>query len=124
MIISLGRKNSELSSNNEERFTFTYTKTISKVIQKILPMEKYGLYHLTSLGDSTRMEFAQEIFEHLGIDCKLTGVPSSHFKPRYRQPNYTVLNCDKIEKLGIILPHWKMAQREYLDERGKPSERE
>ena len=114
-MIHLGMNNTELSSNNEERFSFTSTLAISRVLEKLLLMESYGIYHLTSIGDCTRMEFAEEIFNLLKIECKLNPVTSSFFKPGFVQPIYTVLDCSKLYSLNIILPHWKESLAEYLE---------
>lgn len=117
LMIDLGVQNEEIPSNDEERFTFTSTKTVSKVVKKMIISKQFGLYHLTNLGDSTRMEFASEIFHLLNIKCKLIPVNSSHFNPGFIQPKYTVLDCSKIRKQGIELPHWREALAEYLEER-------
>lgn len=117
MMIQLSEGKKELPSNNEERLTFTNTKTIASVIHEMLPKKKYGLYHLTDKGDSTRYEFTEYLYHLMDINCKLKPVGISYFNTPFKQPKYSVLDLSKILKLGIKVPNWKESLEKYVQER-------
>lgn len=115
MMISLGNKAKDsMPSAKDQRLTFNHTVEIAKVVKKLVETDEYGLYHATCEGDSSRLEFTQEIFNLMGINTELKGVNSEYFDPNYEQPSYSVLENKKLKKLGIEMPHWKDALKDYI----------
>ena len=114
MMVKLSKNEKELPSSNDEFFTFTSTSDLAKMIEFILPKDAFGLYHATNSGECSRLTFSKEVFRLLDIECKLKGVSKNYFPTKYKQPNYTVLNNDKLTNLGFRMSDWKQSLKEYI----------
>ncbi len=123
MMIELGKnaeiKKEKLPSVIDQVLTFNPTVEIAQVVKKLMKINAYGLYHATCEGNSSRLEFSQEIFNLMDINVELFGVKSSYFNPTYKQPKFSALENGKLKKLGIKMPHWKSGLKKYLSFREK-----
>lgn len=52
---------------NDQVLTPTYTKGLAEKIKELLQTEAYGLYHIMNSGECSWYEFADRIFELLGM---------------------------------------------------------
>ena len=74
---------------------------------------KTGLWHAAPAEEATPHEFARETWRLLGLDpegvrpLRRSSVSSSALRPRY-----SVLDCAKLRKEGVVLRSWKDALRE------------
>ncbi|NMC06235.1 MAG: NAD(P)-dependent oxidoreductase [Candidatus Lokiarchaeota archaeon] len=121
MMITLGRKakaeGKRLPSANDQVLTFTSTMEIARIIEIMMQREDTGIFHATCEGYSTRHEFVRTLFEMMGLDVDVHGVPSEYFKPAYAQPRFSALDNARLKSMNIHMSPWKDALKIYLQQR-------
>jgi dTDP-4-dehydrorhamnose reductase len=80
---------------------------ISKVIRNQIAFNA-GLYHYSNEGVCSWYDFAKEIINESGIDCKVNPILTKDLRSTVERPFYSVLDKSKIkENYGIEIPHWR-----------------
>ena len=114
----LGSEKAELSVVTDQVGTPTYAQDLAQAIVEVLKNlspEKSGIYHFSNEGVCSWYDFAKEIMELSGLNCKVVPIPSSEYKTRAQRPFYSVLDKTKIkETFGVSIPHWKDSLKECL----------
>ena len=98
----------------DQHCTPSYCAHVAKAILQLMETNVFGLYHLVNAGATTWYELATEIFRIAGIDVCVEPIASDEYKTVAKRPNYSVLCTNKLSALGIRLPTWKEALKEYL----------
>jgi dTDP-4-dehydrorhamnose reductase len=75
------------------------------------------LFHLTNTGATTWHDLAKECFFQTQTPANLSPTTTAAYGAPAARPPYSVLSCDKLAKLGIVLRPWPDALRAYLAER-------
>jgi dTDP-4-dehydrorhamnose reductase len=77
-----------------------------------------GIYHATSLGETTWFGLAQEVFRLLGADpARVRATSSDAYPTAARRPVYTVLGHDRHKAVGIEpIGDWRESLRTALPE--------
>jgi len=118
-MIRLARESKPIRVVNDQITTPTYTKDLAHKIKELLPTNAYGTYHITSSGHCSWYEFAEKIFEFLGLRPDIGPTPTEHYGQRARRPSYSVLAHDKFQELGLDdMAPWPNALENYLSEKG------
>ncbi len=92
----------------------TYVKTVAEVAWKAYQKGLRGLYHLTSRGYCSRLEWAKFFLAQRGIKRKLIPVSAQSFGLPAVRPFFSALSPQKLEQdLGIVLPSWQEEVRRY-----------
>lgn len=118
LMVKLGKEKGEVSVVNDQVLTPTYTKNIAENLMELLKTNAYGTYHMTSEGQCSWYEFAQEIFQLMKMDVKCNAVDSNTFKTKARRPAYSVLENKALKDLGINkMRDWKENLTLYLREK-------
>ncbi len=74
-----------------------------------------GLLHLRNSEETTWYGFARAILDQAGYsDIAIDPVPTSAFETAAPRPAYSVLDCDRAAKLGIVLRPWSEGLAGYL----------
>ncbi len=69
-----------------------------------------SIYHYSNEGVCSWYDFATEIVNYYGLNCKVIPVNSDMFPSRAIRPVYSVLNKGKIKaEFGIEIRHWRLA---------------
>lgn len=96
----------------------TSAEELAGCVSDLIRTDQFGLYHLTSEGQCTWVEFAGEIFSLLGRSPRLEPVSSRAFGAKARRPLYSVLENERAKRLGLQgLSPWKAALRMYLEKK-------
>ena len=86
----------------------TYVTHLAEAIASLIDTEAYGLYHVTSIGACTRVEFARFVLRQAGRSEHVETVDSGQLGRVARRPCRTVLNCRLYQLVtGHVLPHWQ-----------------
>lgn len=102
----------------DQHCTPSYTAHVASAILQLMRTNAYGLYHVVNDGATTWYEFATEIFRIAGLEMQVDSIASSEYKTAAKRPNFSVLKTEKLSALGISLPTWKEALKQYLQMRG------
>jgi dTDP-4-dehydrorhamnose reductase len=93
----------------------TYTRHLGEGLVELLETDDYGIHHMAAEGHCSWYDFAQEIFDQAGIECRvMAGTTEMLGRPAPR-PAYSVLGTARPN--AIRLPHWRQGLAEYLAER-------
>jgi dTDP-4-dehydrorhamnose reductase len=103
----------------DQRCTPTATADFARNLAALIRTDHYGLYHLTAAGACSWFEFAQAIFTFAGRAAELTPITSAEFAAPARRPCYSVLDCSRYDRLGLVPRRsWQDGLASYLQERG------
>lgn len=105
--------------SEDEITTPTCTAALARQIRKLAEDAEPGVYHATCQGSCSWHEFAEALFEEVGVDANLVRVSSAQFQMPVRRPTYSVLDNAKAREAGLdVMPGWREALRDYLVARG------
>jgi dTDP-4-dehydrorhamnose reductase len=97
----------------------TWTYRLAVQINELLRADSRGTYHATAEGYCTRFEFAQHVFDKLGIKTTVQPGKMKDFKPKARRPVNCILENRLLKKQGIdIMLDWKEDLDLFLDRFG------
>lgn len=103
----------------DQHCTPSYCTHVASGILQLVETNAYGTYHIVNQGATTWHELATEIFHIEGIDVRVDAIRSSEYKTAAKRPSYSVLDTEKLNRLGVHLPSWKEGLREYLHSAGR-----
>ena len=92
----------------------TYAADLAHAIFAILNHSNWqpGVYNYSNLGEISWYEFALAIQEISGLDCRVSGIPSSQFLTAAKRPGYSLLDKSKIKNTyGLIIPDYEASLR-------------
>ena len=118
-VLRLGSGRSELGVVDDQFGYPTYAGDIAKVISELivkikqeLKFDAWDVYHCCNSGKSSWYDFAVAIFkagpdlEILSIAPHVTGISTKQYPTPTKRPEYTVLDCTRLERLlGYQMPH-------------------
>ncbi len=94
----------------------TYTPHLAAGIVRLIGTERFGIHHIAASGSCSWFEFAQEIFDQSGVECRvMSGTTEMLARPAPRPP-YSVLGTERED--AVPLPEWRDGLAAYLEERG------
>lgn len=114
-VLKYGKEKDELKFITDQIGTPTNAADLAKaimiIIQHTIQNEKNfipGIYHYSNEGICSWYDFAKEIIELSGINCKVTPIETKDYHTSATRPFYSVLNKNKIKSTyNIEIPHWK-----------------
>lgn len=91
----------------------TYAIDLAAMIQQLVQIKAYGIYHVTNEGSCSWFQFAGEILAQAGKkDVTVEPITSKALKRPAPRPSYSVLGKEGIKSLGIHpLPYQDALQR-------------
>ncbi len=104
---------------NDQRCTPTYVPHLVRAMRYLLDAGASGIYHVTSDGETTWYEFAQEIFRQSAVSVQMEPIRSAEWGAPATRPAYSVLDCLKYRSLPSAppMPCWQEALAECLRQR-------
>ena len=93
----------------------TYTGHLADALVRLLDGDDYGLHHIAAGGECSWFEFAVEIFDQAGVECRTLSCSTDEFPRPARRPAYSVLGTER--DYALYLPDWQDGLRSYLAER-------
>ena len=119
----LGSEKSEINVVGDQFGTPTYAADLASAIVEIVPQINEfnaGIYHFTNKGQCSWAQFASEIMQQSGLECKVKSIPTSQYPTPAIRPKYSVLDKTKIiETFGLKIPDWKDALTRCIKENEK-----
>ena len=87
----------------------TYAKDLAQAILDIISNGNWqgGIYNYSNEGEISWFDFAVAIKEIAGLDCDVSGIPSSQFPTPAKRPAYSLLDKSKIKAtFGVVVPEY------------------
>ena len=114
-MLTVASKQPEVLVVSDQVGTPTYARHLAAGLAILIEGDDYGVHHVAGSGEASWFEFAQEIFDATGSDCRVMSATTDMVPRRARRPSYSVLGSER--RRPIELPHWKVGLRDYLAER-------
>ncbi|MGK7651233.1 dTDP-4-dehydrorhamnose reductase [Roseovarius sp. B08] len=74
-----------------------------------------GTYHFSGAPDVSWAEFARAIFETAGLDCKVTGIPTTDYPTPAARPLNSRLDCSTTkDAFDLPRPDWRIGLQDIL----------
>jgi dTDP-4-dehydrorhamnose reductase len=110
-MLRLGAERDELAVVDDQRGSPTYVGHLAEATRELIHLS-HGVWHAAADGDCTWADFAEAIFEEVGLDCRVRRITTAEFGAPAPRPAYSVLRS---EKGGPQLPHWREGIRACLE---------
>ncbi|MEW5902480.1 MAG: dTDP-4-dehydrorhamnose reductase, partial [Acidobacteriota bacterium] len=118
-MISLAAEGKTVRVVNDQWVTPTATAELAERVGELIRTRQYGLFHLTSEGECSWFQFAEEVFRLSGRKPHLEPVDSRSFGAKARRPLYSVLENKKAKEIGLrALSPWQESLAAYLRKKG------
>jgi dTDP-4-dehydrorhamnose reductase len=114
-MLRLGGEQPEVLVVSDQVGCPTYTRHLGEALAALVEGEGYGIHHIAAAGQCSWYEFAQEIFDQAGVECRVMAATTEMLARKAPRPAYSVLGSERTEP--ITLPHWRRGLAEYLTER-------
>lgn len=100
--------------------TPTHAEDLAAAIMTIIDDTKHlfvpGIYHYSNEGTASWYDFAWEIREQIGAQCRIIPIETKDYPLPAKRPAYAVLSKEKIKKqYGLEIPYWKESLRKYFN---------
>ncbi len=109
-MLRLGAERDEVAVVDDQRGSPTYVRDLAQSTVQILDLP-HGIYHVAAEGDCTWADFAEAIFEEVGLTTRVRRITAAEFGARAPRPAYAVLRS---EKGAPELAHWREGLRACL----------
>ena len=117
-ILAAAQSGRDLKVVADQRGCPTWTMHLAGKIVELITTAADGILHVANSGNCSRFEFAQAIVARLPNPVKVTPVDTSHANRPARRPPCSILDCSRLESLGLKkLPDWKSALEDYFRSR-------
>jgi len=108
-MMQLGRERDEIRVVDDQFGSPGFADNIVINTLALIDRGATGVYHISSKGQTSWAEFAQEIMIQAGLKAVVKPIPSSEYPTPARRPAFSVLNTNKIEQVpGVIAEDWKI----------------
>jgi dTDP-4-dehydrorhamnose reductase len=103
---------------NDQHGSPTYTRHLSLKIGELAETQAYGVYHTTGSGTCSWFELARAILNLWPLEgVEVLPITSDESGRAARRPANSVLENRALKQAHLeLMPHWKVALAEYLDE--------
>ncbi len=114
-MLRIGGQQPEVLVVSDQVGSPTYTRHLGEALAQLVEGEEFGIHHIAAGGHCSWYEFAQEIFDQAGVECRVMAGTTEMLARKAPRPAYSVLGTERTDP--ISLPHWRRGLAEYLAER-------
>ncbi len=112
-MLRLGAEQDEVAVVADQRGSPTFASHLAAATRELVDARApFGVWHVTAAGDCTWADFAEEIFEQAGLDCRVRRVTTADLGRPAPRPAYSVLRSERAATPA--LPHWRDGLAECL----------
>ncbi|HEX2055253.1 MAG TPA: dTDP-4-dehydrorhamnose reductase [Nitrospiraceae bacterium] len=114
-ILALADERPVLRVVADQRGCPTRAQDLAGALRELLDSDTQGILNVTNEGSCSWFEFAQEIVAMSGKAATVEPITTAQAARLAPRPAYSVLSAERRRRLGIAMPHWKEALRQYVD---------
>jgi dTDP-4-dehydrorhamnose reductase len=93
----------------------TYTRHLARALAAMVDSDEFGIHHVAAAGRCSWFEFAQEIFDQIGMETRVMATTTAELGRPAPRPAFSVLASEHAD--ALVLPDWRQGLTEYLEER-------
>lgn len=114
MMLSLAASGRDIKVVTDIYTSPTCTLALARQLRLLAEKGTPGIYHAACSGVCSWYEFAQEIFEEMGISAPIQAAKVMDFQSPVQRPSYVALDSRRARNEGLdIMPEWRDALKEY-----------
>ena len=113
-MLRMSQDKKEISVVMDQTGSPTFTFDLVDKTLALLEKGCSGTFHITSKGEISWAQFAEEIFKISGSETKVVPIPSEQYVTTAKRPSFSLLSTDKIQKNGLEPIHWKAGLEQLL----------
>jgi len=120
-MLRLGKERDALTIVDDQHGAPTYARDLVKSILHMIVnnIGITGIYNYCNGGQTTWLEFAQEIFNICQIKCNPSGISTASYGAPAPRPLWSVMSTEKVQELlPQQIPHWRQSLTDCLEELG------
>jgi dTDP-4-dehydrorhamnose reductase len=114
-MLRLGKEQPEVLVVSDQVGCPTYTRHLGEALALLVEGHEFGIHHIAGSGHCSWYEFAQEIFDQAGLECRVMAATTDMLARKAPRPHFSVLGTERRDPIG--LPHWRAGLAAYLTER-------
>jgi dTDP-4-dehydrorhamnose reductase len=114
-MLRLAGEQSEVLVVSDQVGSPTYTAHLAHGLVTLAEGDQYGIHHIAGGGSCSWYDFAQEIFDQEGIECRVMAATTDMVPRPAPRPPFSVLGTERANP--VKLPDWRRGLAEYLAER-------
>jgi dTDP-4-dehydrorhamnose reductase len=114
-MLRLGRDLGEVVVVRDQVGCPTYTGHLADALVRLLDGGDHGLHHIAGDGACSWFDFAVEIFDQTGVECRTLSCTTEEFPRPAPRPANSALATER--DYALYLPDWREGLRSYLAER-------
>ncbi len=114
-MLRAGIEQPEVIVVNDQVASPTYTRHLGQALALVIESDEYGIHHIAAAGRCSWFEYAQEIFDQVGLETRVMAGSSEMLGRQARRPALSLLRSERPDP--IALPDWRQGLAEYLSVR-------
>lgn len=117
-IMRAAQEQSVLHVVQDQRGCPTYAKDLADAFVSLLDRDVEGILHVANRDNCTWHEFAEAIVQEMGLSIPVLPITTSQAGRLAKRPPYSVLGLNRLTSIGLVLPNWKQALKNFMDLHG------
>jgi len=117
-MLRLFKEKDTLNVVNDQIGSPTYAADLAQAIFAIINHANWqpGVFNYSNEGEISWYEFALAIQEISGLECKVSGIPSSQYPTPAKRPAFSLLDKSKIKNTySLLIPNYKESLRKCME---------
>ena len=111
--IELAANHAEARIVDDQRGSPTFVPHLAGAVAQLAATDAFGTHHIAGNGGCSRLEFAGELYDRLGISTRLVAAKTADFPAAARRPSNSELTTSR--QRAIELPPWREGVAEFAD---------
>jgi dTDP-4-dehydrorhamnose reductase len=111
-MLRVGVEQPEVIVVNDQVASPTYTRHLGQALALVIESGEYGIHHIAAGGRCSWFEYAQEIFDQVGLETRVMAGTSEMLGRPAPRPALSLLHSERPDP--ITLPEWRQGLAEYL----------
>jgi dTDP-4-dehydrorhamnose reductase len=114
-MLRVGTEQPEVIVVNDQVASPTYTPHLAQALALAIESDEYGVHHIAAAGRCSWFEYAQEIFDQVGMETRVMAGSTEMLGRPAPRPALSLLRSERPDP--ITLPDWRQGLAEYLSAR-------
>jgi dTDP-4-dehydrorhamnose reductase len=111
-MLRAGIEQPEVIVVNDQVASPTYTRHLAQALALVIESDEYGIHHIAAGGRCSWFDYAQEIFDQVGLDTRVMAGSTAMLGRPAPRPALSLLVSERPDP--ITLPDWRHGLAEYL----------
>jgi dTDP-4-dehydrorhamnose reductase len=111
-MLRVGVEQPEVIVVNDQVASPTYTRHLAQGLALLIESDEYGIHHIAAAGRCSWFEYAQEIFDQVGLETRVMAGTTEMLNRPAPRPALSLLGSERPDT--IVLPGWRQGLAEYL----------